>query len=342
MDWDITKKILLPVGILLISLAAGWVFQKLVSVRLRRAAQKTLYKWDDVLVRSLKGLVLVWFFLAGASVALKTIALSAEVSRPLQKGISLIAIFSAVLFFVRLSSGIIRLYLDKITGLPTSILRNVAAVIIYVLGFLVILDYLGISITPILTALGVGGLAVALALQDTLSNLFAGLNTLMAKNIRLGDYIKLQTGEEGFVADITWRNVTIRALANNLIIIPNSKLAATVVTNFHLPDTELSVLLNVGVSYDSDLRRVEEITQEVAAEVMRETQGGLPEFKPFIRYSTFGDFSINFTVILRGREYVDQYLIKHEFVKKLHERFKAEGIEIPFPIRTVHLQNEGT
>jgi small-conductance mechanosensitive channel len=342
MDWDVTRKILLPVGIVLVSLVAGWVFQKLVSVRLRRAARKTAYKWDDVLVRSLKGLVVVWFFLGGAALALKTVALSSGASRPIEKGLSLLVIFSVVLFFVRLSSGLIRLYLDKVTGLPTSILRNIAAVVIYILGFLVILDYLGISITPILTALGVGGLAVALALQDTLSNLFAGLHILMTRNIRPGDYIKLQSGEEGFVADITWRNVTIRALANNLIIIPNSKLAATIVTNFHLPDTELAVLINVGVSYGSDLRRVEEVTRDVAAEVMRETEGGLPEFKPFIRYNAFGDSSINFTVILRGREYVDQYLIKHEFVKKLHERFRAEGIEIPFPIRTVYLQDGRT
>lgn len=338
MDWEVARKLVIPPGILALWLAVGWIVQKIISVSLRRAAQKTATKWDDIIIRSLRGVVFVWFLLSGIEIALQTVSLPPGAAHPLHKGISILAIFSVVLFFVRLASGIVGHYLDRQTAVPTSFIRHLSAALIYVIGFLIILDFLGISITPILTALGVGGLAVSLALQDTLSNLFAGLHILLTKKIRPGDYIRLQSGEEGFVADITWRDVTVRALANNLIIIPNSKLATSIVTNFHLPDNELSVLVEVGVSYDSDLRRVEAVTREVAAEVMKETAGGVPEFDPFIRYHTFGDSSIRFSVILRGREYVDQYRIKHEFVKKLHERFKAEGIEIPFPIRTVRLQ----
>jgi small-conductance mechanosensitive channel len=71
---------------------------------------------------------------------------------------------------------------------------------------------------------------------------------------------------------------------------------------------------------------------------MQSVDGGVPDFEPFIRYHTFADSSINFTVILRGKEIVDQYVVKHEFIKQLHERYKREGIEIPFPIRTVHIR----
>ena len=98
--------------------------------------------------------------------------------------------------------------------------------------------------------------------------------------------------------------------------------------------------MQVGVAYDSNLEEVERVTLDVAKEVMKEIEGAIPDFEPFIRYHTFGDFSINFTVILRAREYVSQYLIKHEFVKRLHERYRREGIEIPFPIRTVHMKRE--
>jgi small-conductance mechanosensitive channel len=122
-----------------------------------------------------------------------------------------------------------------------------------------------------------------------------------------------------------------------MIIVPNSKLAQSVVTNYYLPERETAVLVDVGVSYDSDLPKVEEVTKEVAREIMKTTPGGVPGFEPFIRYHTFGDSSIDFTVILRGREFADKFLIKHEFVKKLQARFKTEGIEIPFPIRTVYL-----
>jgi small-conductance mechanosensitive channel len=338
MDWEVAKKFLIPLGIVVLCVAVGWVFQKVVSEILRKAAKKTRAKWDDIATQSLRGVVFFWFLLAGVEIALKTVVIPPAAARPLNKALAVLIIYSVVLFFVRLASGIVSLYFDRQAVVPTSIIRSISSAVIYVVGFLVIIDFLGVSVTPILTALGVGGLAVALALQETLSNLFAGLHILMTKNIRPGDYIKLQTGEEGIVVDITWRNATIRALANNLIIIPNSKLAAAVVTNFHLPEKELAVLVEVGVSYDSDLRRVETVVREVAAEVMKETPGGVPGFESIIRYHTFGDSSINFSVILRGREYVDQYLIKHEFVKRLHERFKAEGIRIPFPARRVYLQ----
>ena len=95
------------------------------------------------------------------------------------------------------------------------------------------------------------------------------------------------------------------------------------------------MLIDVGVDYASDLAHVERVTIEVGREVMREVNGGVPDFEPFTRYHTFGDSSINFSVILRGKEVVDQYLIKHEFVKRLHARYAQEGISIPFPIRTL-------
>jgi small-conductance mechanosensitive channel len=340
MDWEVTKKYLIPLGIVVVCLALGWVFQKLITAILHKAAKKTRAKWDDVVTRSLRGVVLLWFLLAGVEIALKAVVIPPDAARPLNKALAVLIIFSVVMFFVRLASGIASLYFDRQTAVPTSIIRSISSGFVYLIGFLVILDFLGVSITPILTAMGVGGVAVALALQDTLSNLFAGIHILMTKQIRSGDYIKLENGGEGTVADITWRNVTIRALSNNLVIVPSNKLASSIVTNFHLPDTEISVLMSVGVSYDSDLRRVETVVREVAAEVMKETPGGVPGFEPLIRYHTFGDSSINFSVILRGREYVDQYLIKHEFVKRLHERFKAEGIKIPFPARRVFFQGE--
>ena len=177
-----------------------------------------------------------------------------------------------------------------------------------------------------------------MALQEPLANLFAGFHILMSKQVRPGDYVRLQTGEEGYVMDISWRNTTIRQLPNNVVIVPNSKLASIIVTNYYLPQQEMSVLVQVGVGYDSDLEKVEKVTIEVAKEVMREVPGGVPEFEPFIRYHTFGDFSIDFTVILRAREFVDQYLVKHEFIKRLHRRYQQEGIEIPFPIRTIYMR----
>ncbi|MFH1625075.1 MAG: mechanosensitive ion channel family protein, partial [Pseudomonadota bacterium] len=222
----------------------------------------------------------------------------------------------------------------------TTIFTNLTRILIVIIGVLIVLQTLGVSITPIITALGIGGLAVALALQDTLSNLFSGFYILISRQVRVGDYVKLGTGEEGYVVDITWRNTTLRALPNNIIMVPNSKLASAITTNYNLPEKELSVRVQVGVSYDSDLEHVEKVTIEVAKGVMQDIVGDVISFEPFIRYHTFADFSINFTVIMRAKEFVDQYSMKHEFVKRLHKRYREEGIEIPFPIRTVHMKDK--
>jgi small-conductance mechanosensitive channel len=217
----------------------------------------------------------------------------------------------------------------------TSLTRNIAWALVAILGLLVILNGLGLSITPMLTALGVGGLAVALALQEPLANFFAGLFLTLAGQVRVGDYVKLDSGQEGYVVDFSWRSTRLRMLANNLVVVPNAKLAQAIVVNHHLPSQEMAVPVEVGVDYGSDLGRVERVVTEVGREVMTEVRGGVADFEPFVRYHTFGGSSIDFTVILRAKEFVDQYLVKHEFIKRLHERFDREGIVIPFPIRTI-------
>ena len=221
------------------------------------------------------------------------------------------------------------------------VLKTLFRLTIFGIAALIVLDTLGISITPLVASLGVGSLAIALALQGTLSNLFAGLYLMVDKPVRVGDYIKLESGEEGYVAKIGWRSTRIRMLPNNMVVIPNSKLAETQVTNFYFPEQEMAALVQVGVSYESDLERVEDVTIDVAKNVLSNISGGVTAFDPFIRYHTFGDFSINFTVILRVKEYVDKYLVTHEFIKQLHKRYKAEGIVIPFAIRTVYLDRTG-
>jgi small-conductance mechanosensitive channel len=322
------------------ALLIGLLVQRIVSGRLHRLAARTASPWDDILVRALRGMLILWFVLGGLAVALKLVALPAEPAHLLAKALALAAFLSAIFFAVRLSTNLFRFYADRMAGIPTSLFRNVTVVVIYLVGFLIVLDYLGVSITPLLTALGVGGLAVALALQDTLSNLFAGLHILMAGKIRPGDYLKLESGDEGYIEDITWRNTVIRALSNNLIIVPNNKVASSVVTNYHLPEKEMAVLVDVGVGYDNDLRRVEALLVETAAETMKEVQGGVPAFEPFVRFHTYGGSGVVGTVILRGREFSDQYRIKHEFLARLHERFRREGISFPLPARDVRVRRD--
>jgi small-conductance mechanosensitive channel len=322
----------------------GFVLEKIVLAELRHIAKKTPWKGDIVIINSLRGMVIIWLLIAGIYGAILSISMSPSLLIHLKKILLVIVLLSGTIVLAKMAAGFVSIYVQREdVPLPsTTIFRNLTKLLVFLIGILIILHSLGISITPILTALGVGGLAAALALQPTLANLFSGLQIIAAKELHPGDYIKLDSGEEGYVVDLTWRNTIIRALPNNMIIVPNSKLASAIITNYYQPQQETAVLIQVGVSYDSNLQKVEKVTIEVGKEVMKEVEGGVPEFEPFIRYHTFDDSSINFTVILRTKEYVSNYLIKHEFIKRLHERYNKEGITIPFPIRTVYMPEDKT
>ena len=330
-----------PLFFIVGGLIIGIIADRIVLKKLRDAATKGNWKVNEIIIKPLKGVLLFWFILAGfAGAAYYLFVDNIKLLEIIMKIILSIVIISATIVSARIITGYLISRSKKVEGvLPSpSIFNYFVKIFVYVLGFLILLQSLSIPITPILTALGVGGLAVALALQDTLSNLFAGFHVIASGLVKPGDYVKLETGEEGYVQDVTWRNTIIRALQNNMIIVPNSKIASTIITNYYQPVQEMSLLVQVGVSYDSNLEKVEKVTIEVAKKVMREVDGGISEFNPFIRYHTFSDFSINFSVILRAKEYVNQYLIKHEFIKRLHKRYNQEGIVIPFPIRTVQMQ----
>lgn len=331
---------LAPLIIFLITLFAGIILRRFLFNSLSRWAQKTKTEIDDVIITATKGPFLIWCIMLGAYFALEISKIPESWVHIIGKVIFILGALSVMLVLANISARLVKIYAGKIeTALPvTSLTQNISRIIIFGIGILVILNSLGISITPILATLGVGGLAVALALQDTLSNLFSRFHVIMARQIKVGDYIKLDSGEEGYVTDITWRTTKIKMLPNNVILVPNEKLTKAIITNYYLPDKEMAVLVNLGVHYKSDLNKVEKITCEVAKEIMKEVPGGVPEFNPFIRYGSFGDFTINLTVILRVKEFVDQYLIKHEFIKKLHERYNKEGIIIPYPIRTLHYE----
>jgi small-conductance mechanosensitive channel len=326
------------VALTLAGLAVGLIIRRSVIPRLARAAGTTS-RADNVLVAALRGPVVLWCTTLGIYLAAQIAPIPGATGPLVRKLLVVLLIVSITWSLGRAVAAAVSARATAVGMLPSvNLISNLARILVLSLGGLVILQTLGISITPLVTALGVGGLAVGLALQDTLANLFAGIHILVSRQVRPGDYVRLESGEEGYVQDVTWRYTTIRQLPNNLTIVPNAKLASAIITNFYLPDQELAVLVPVGVSYNSDLGRVENITVAVGKEIMTEVKGGVPEFDPFIRYDTLGDSSITFTVILRAREVVDQYLIRHEFIKRLHSRYRAEGIEIPFPQRTVHLR----
>lgn len=334
--------VLIPLTVFLVTLLVGFILRRILFNKLSKWAKNTKSEIDDIVIAATKGPFIIWCLMLGIYFAIETSRLPENLAHILGKILLVLGILSVTLVLANISTKFVKIYSAKLEGtLPiTSLTQNVARIIIFGVGILIILNSLGVSITPILATLGVGGLAVALALQDTLSNLFAGFHIIAARQVKIGDYIRLDSGEEGYITDINWRTTKIRTLPNNVILIPNAKLIQTIITNYYLPNREVTFGIDIGVHYNSDLEKVEKITSEVAREVMKSVRGGVPEFEPAVRYNAFGEFGVSFTVGLKASEFVDQHLIKHEFIKRLHERYKKEGIIIPYPIRTINYEKE--
>ena len=339
-DFD---KLIIPASIALVSILILLVIRFLGFRILSRWAKRTETLVDDIIVKTFKTPSVYWSVAIGIYIGIAISELPKKYAIFLTKTIHVLIIFSITIAVANLLVRIFNYYVRKsnlpipTTGLADGVLKGIVVTI----GILIILTVLKISIIPILTALGIGGLAVALALQDTLANLFAGLHLLIEKSVRVGDFIKLESGQEGFVDDITWRTARIRMLSNNIVVIPNVKLAQSIVTNYYLPEKRMSLSITIGVSCSSDLVKVEKILVEETKKAANEVPGLLDEPEPFVRFIPgFGDSSLDFTLICQVREFIDQYLVQHELRKRIFERFRKEGIEIPFPHRTVYLREE--
>jgi len=324
--------------------AVAFVATAVIALALRAVVVSALHRWfgangflDVIRLPSI-----LWCLVLALYVAIGV----AELPRRLTQDLAVIltaAIIVSVTFTIASVIGSVIARAGErraVGGHVTGLAQTAARVGILLVGALVLLDALGIKITPILTALGVGGLAVALALQDSLGNLFAGMHLLADKPIRVGDYVKLADNVEGYVVDVGWRSTRLRMLQNNVVVIPNSKVAQSVITNYDLPESRMALVMKVSVAYSADPDRVESALIDETAQAAGQVTGLLADPKPLVRLIPgFGDWSLDFTLICHVASFVDQYPVQHELRKRILRRLRAEGIEIPFPTRTVETRS---
>lgn len=333
---------LIPTAVILVSIIIGWFIEKYTIARLKHLAQKTESILDDILVHSFHNLIIFWFGAAGIYISLHQFPIPPQTQEILVKLFWSVVIFSFTLFAARLLVELTKVYTSKVSGLvgSVSVFTNIVRIVVFSVGIMIILQHLGISITPIITALGVGGLAVALALQDTLSNFFAGIQILVSKQVRPGDFVRIDPANEGIIKDITWRNTLIETPQGNVIVVPNSKFSQSVIVNMHLPEKKLTFRVEGSVSYDADLEYVESILIGIGKKILQENEGGIKDFEPVVRFYSFGDSAILFRLILACESYQHQFELIHKTIKLIHRTFREKGIEIPFPQRVVHIQKE--
>ena len=316
----------------LICLGIGiFIIQKVFYKLLKIVTKKTSISYS-LLHHAFRGIPTLLGIIMGLYFAMDILDVPPRPLEFLQHLFRSLIIMTLTLFVAHLCSSYFKQKIGKTSNSfgATSILPTAIDLIVYSIGFLILLEDFGISISPLLTALGIGGLATALALQDTLTNLLSGINMLVSKQIKIGDFVRLATGEEGQVVDLNWRNTTIKTPSENMVVVPNQKIASSTLTNYAQPCAECSITIPLGVSYGSNLAYVEKVTIDVAHEILQETDGGVTSFEPYVRYISFGESSINFYAILRVKTFTDQALVRHEFIKRLYTRYAKENIILSF------------
>ncbi len=335
--------------IALVVLIATLILAKGITALLTRYVSRivkiTKSELDDMLLAAVKRPLFWGIVLGGVYLAIKGLSALSAYATELGMLFSVIFIFYGAYVLSRAVNVIIDWYAKEIavrtkTKLDQQFLpifRKLGYAIIYGLAILWILGQLGIEITTLIAAMGIGGIAIALALQPTLSNFFSGAQMVLDRPLKIGDYIELDSGDKGRVVDIGWRSTRIRTYGNNLLIIPNSKIADSKIINYNIPNKEAGFIIECGVAYDSDLDKVEKVTIKVAKDVLKK-HGGVEGFEPKLRYREFGDSSINFCIIMRTQTYSKKFRARHEFIKRLKKRFDKEKIEIAFPQLDVHMK----
>ncbi len=320
--------LILPVALLVAGVLTGCFIRMLLTRRLHRLAPD-VPRSHHLLLAVARGSAVLWFTTLGLFLAASAAALPPQIQRLAARALLVLLIASVTWMLSRVLGELIGSH-AKVGALPSAtVITNVARGLVLLVGLLVILQTLGVSITPMITALGVGGLAVALALQDTLANLFGGLHILLSRQVHTGDFVRLDGGHEGYVQDVTWRYTSILQNGSDLVVVPNAKLAAAITTNLTRPDTRVAVPVGVCITYAADPDQAERVAAAVAREVLQEVDGAVPEFTPVILFQKLGVATIQFTAMLQARDIGAQGRVKHEFIKRLLVRFRQEGIELP-------------
>jgi len=332
--------IAIPSLVILGAMLLGFLAQKLLIGYLSRRAEKNRWRTGTRLISSLRGMMPIWLGLIAAESVLDEFPLRAAAVRDLEKAFSIITVLTFTIVIARIAVTIIRLYSinKRDASVPAiSLVENIARTVVIILGALMIFHSLGVSVTPILTALGVGGLAVALALQDTLSNFFAGIYIILSRQITIGDYIKISTGEEGFINDIAWRVTTMRTNLGSLIIVPNSKLSSSIVTNYDRPIKENRLRIDFDIKYEH-IKEFEEALTRAALEAAKEVTLMVPEHAPIVRYCAATDEKATLSLIVTLQDYALRDTVRDLILRKMI-RYKSVSKEIPEPNENLTKEN---
>lgn len=338
------------IGIVVGGFIAARVVSALLTRIIHRFTRSTKSELDDQLVGTVRGPLIAFVVVQAIFIGLRTLSYLDDHRDTLEEVWVAVILVFAVLLVARVAAVLLTWYGTEFSKRARSgidektlpIVRRLVNVTIYAIGIVLVLDQLGVSVSPLLAGLGLSGLAVALAIQPLLSNVFAGSYVLSDASLGVGDFIEVENGPSGWVEDIGWRATRIRTFDNNIVMIPNSTLAESVITNFDIETPEVGVPVVCGVAYEADLNEVERIVREVLEAINADCDQADAAYEPVMLFTGFGDSNIDFLMKLRAFNRREVATVAHEMIKRVHSRLGEAGITINYPARRLFLEEADT
>jgi small-conductance mechanosensitive channel len=309
-----------------------------------RLTERTSSGLDDLLMSAVRSLV-IWALVFGG---IYTAVVEISVTYPqsalwtvVTKGLTIIWILLAVHTLNKISKDYAKWKIAEVAdergetrrdvATRVTFVRKVFSIIVFSIGAVLVLSLSGVNTTPLVTGGAVGGIVLGIALQDTLSNIFAGFFINIDRPVKIGDLIKIEDKHEGYVEDVGWRYTRLRLKSDNLLIIPNNKLSQSVVTNIRGVARASNVEVSCKVPLGSDLDRMASIAQEAAEQAQATESIVREDWKPKVRFSEYGETTITMVTTLRAHDDEALGRVQHEFIKALHDALTAK----PTPISHV-------
>ncbi len=329
------------VGYTLITLAIALLVSKLIYSGIKKAMEKiakeTKTRLDDILVRELELPIHFYVLIVTFWVALSIYPGMQKYTSSFNEFIVILLIANSAYFTTKLVKGLVDWYttskrIRKYTHNYLIVARKLINVTIYILALLIILAELGIEISPLIASLGIGGLAVALAFQDTLANYFSGIYISTDKDLNLGDYIEIPGSVSGTITEIGWRATKIKTWDGNLVMIPNKVLAESTILDYSKPKEPITVPFEVAVSYDTKSDKVIKSINDTIKSIKKRYPDIITETKPTIRIDRFDDSNIVYKVFVEVSNRENKYKFMGIFNKAIAEAYEKGKLKVDYPV----------
>jgi small-conductance mechanosensitive channel len=334
-------EIIVAILIFLISIICGWIVYNIFEKYLTDWAGRTKTTLDDEILINIKKPIYFFVFLFGLYYAIEFLTFFNQFSNELRFIFSIAEILLITFIITRVVNVTIVWYSEKRAKKKMSehilfVLKKIINAFIFLFAFLIILYVLKIDLSGIIVGLGVGGIAIAFALQNVLSDLFSAFSIYFDKPFEIGDYIVV--GDyAGTVKKIGMKSTRIQLLQGEELVMANSVLTTTSVRNYKKMRRR-RIVFHFGITYDTNVKKIEKIP-EIVNKIIEKNELAKPDR---IHFKEFGDSSLNFEVVyyMKVKDY-DKYLNTQQYINlAILKEFEKEGIEMAYPTQTIYLQKE--